>query len=87
MKINISSYGSSAKILQKSGEFILQNIESQPKNILVSGKILRMSKTTNRVRLKDDEFIFDKLKKIVIFKVPNIYEEFNVKVINETNQN
>jgi hypothetical protein len=87
MKINIISSGSSTKPLHKSGDFILQNIYSLPKYLLVSGKILLPSKSSNRCKLKDNEFIFDKLKKIIIFKVPNIYEELNVNIINETNKN
>lgn len=84
MNINIISSGSSTKPLQKSGDFILQNIDSLPKNILVSGKVLSPSKSNQRSKLKENEFIFDKSKKIVIFEVPNIYEELNVKVIDET---
>jgi hypothetical protein len=87
MKINIISSGSSTKPLRKSGEFILQNIDSLPKNILVSGKLLCPAKSTCKNNLKEDEFFFDKSKKMIIFKISNIYEELNVNIINETNKN
>ena len=86
MKINIVSSGSSTKPLQRSGEFVLQNIDSLPKNIMVSGKLLQPSKAGSRSKLKENEFLFDKTKKIVIFRVPNIYEKLCVKVIDETSK-
>jgi len=87
MNININSKSFSKKYLQKSGEFILQNINNMPDKILVSGKELFPAKSKIKSKLEDNEFLFDKSRKIVIFKIPNIYDRLNIKIINETNQN
>jgi len=87
MNINITSKSLSKKFLQKSGEFILQNIEIKPDKILVSGKELFPAKSKIKSKLEENEFLFDKPRKIVIFKIPNIYDKLSIKIINETNQN
>ncbi|HQJ75474.1 MAG TPA: hypothetical protein PKW14_07830 [Bacteroidota bacterium] len=87
MNINITSKSLSKKFLKKSGEFILQNIETKPDKILVSGKELFPAKSKIKSKLEENEFLFDKSRKIVIFKIPNIYDKLSIKIINETNQN
>lgn len=87
MRIKIYTKNHSKLKLQKSGEFILQNIDTLPKKIIVSGNEFFPSKTKRKAYLQDNEFIFDKSKKIIIFKIKNIYNQLDIDIINETNKN